>query len=251
MPLVAFLRPGRLLLQPCSLLFWSPAPETMAHVLLDPGLGSQALRTGPRLSAAERSRGIGSLLGGSVAGHRTLFLGSGVFLEQRPLLGSTRRKSVLVFRCSLTSKSRLPPPSFAVSAFSLLSNKTSSLHSHSPYPLQAEISPFFKPGHQKNSKSSLAAFGTRNASTLAKKKDKTIYVCTECGNDFAQWLGQCPACKEWNCMKRFTVESDASGGGGTKGGGGAGARAVAGIANNTDLRKPGRLICCSTCRSAS
>jgi hypothetical protein len=242
MPLVAFLRPGRLLLQPCSLLFWSPAPETMAHVLLEPGLGSQALRTGPRLSAAERSRRIGSLLGGSVAGNRTSFLGSGVFLEQLPLLEKNiRRKTVPVFHSSLTSTSRLPPSPFAVSAFSLLSNKTNSLHSHhSPYQtLQVEDSPFFKSGHQKTTKSLLAAFGTRNASTLGKKKDKTIYVCSECGNDFAQWLGQCPACKEWNCMKRFTVESDASGSGGTKGGGGAGARAVAGIANNADLRKPG------------
>lgn len=34
------------------------------------------------------------------------------------------------------------------------------------------------------------------------KKD-TTYVCTECGNDFAKWSGQCAACGEWNTLKEF------------------------------------------------
>ncbi|GAQ82127.1 DNA repair protein [Klebsormidium nitens] len=70
------------------------------------------------------------------------------------------------------------------------------------------------------------------------KKEKTIYVCSECGEDFLQWQGQCPACKQWNCLKRFKVENDASGAAGKKGGGGAGARAVAGIGSDMELRKP-------------
>lgn len=31
-------------------------------------------------------------------------------------------------------------------------------------------------------------------------KAKTIYFCTNCGNETAQWLGKCPACGAWNTM---------------------------------------------------
>ena len=29
-------------------------------------------------------------------------------------------------------------------------------------------------------------------------KAKTIFVCSECGNESPKWLGKCPACGEWN-----------------------------------------------------
>ena len=29
-------------------------------------------------------------------------------------------------------------------------------------------------------------------------KNKTIYVCNECGYESAKWLGKCPACNSWN-----------------------------------------------------
>ena len=29
-------------------------------------------------------------------------------------------------------------------------------------------------------------------------KAKTIFVCSECGNESAKWLGKCPACNSWN-----------------------------------------------------
>lgn len=29
-------------------------------------------------------------------------------------------------------------------------------------------------------------------------KAKTVFVCTECGNESSKWMGQCPACKQWN-----------------------------------------------------
>lgn len=29
-------------------------------------------------------------------------------------------------------------------------------------------------------------------------KSKTIFVCNECGNESAKWLGKCPACGSWN-----------------------------------------------------
>ena len=32
---------------------------------------------------------------------------------------------------------------------------------------------------------------------MAKGK-KTVYFCQNCGHEETKWLGQCPACKEWN-----------------------------------------------------
>ncbi len=32
-------------------------------------------------------------------------------------------------------------------------------------------------------------------------KEKTIFYCTSCGNEFPKWQGQCPACKAWNTMQ--------------------------------------------------
>lgn len=29
-------------------------------------------------------------------------------------------------------------------------------------------------------------------------KNKTIFVCNECGNESVKWLGKCPACNSWN-----------------------------------------------------
>src|SRR6201981_772753 len=31
-------------------------------------------------------------------------------------------------------------------------------------------------------------------------KEKTIYVCTECGGTSAKWLGKCPSCGAWNTL---------------------------------------------------
>jgi DNA repair protein RadA/Sms len=38
-------------------------------------------------------------------------------------------------------------------------------------------------------------------------KTKTVFFCTECGNETARWQGQCPACSAWNTL----VEEPASG----------------------------------------
>ncbi|MCL4139786.1 UNVERIFIED_CONTAM: hypothetical protein GTU68_031533, partial [Idotea baltica] len=35
------------------------------------------------------------------------------------------------------------------------------------------------------------------------KKKETQYVCSECGDSFGKWYGQCPTCKEWNTFKEF------------------------------------------------
>ncbi|QBG35451.1 DNA repair protein RadA [Litorilituus sediminis] len=34
-------------------------------------------------------------------------------------------------------------------------------------------------------------------------KTKTAYVCTDCGSEFARWLGQCTDCKAWNTISEF------------------------------------------------
>ena len=36
-------------------------------------------------------------------------------------------------------------------------------------------------------------------------KTKTVYVCTECGQDSPKWIGRCPGCGQWNTMKELTV----------------------------------------------
>lgn len=35
-------------------------------------------------------------------------------------------------------------------------------------------------------------------------KARSIFVCTNCGNDFLQWAGKCPSCSEWNTLKEHT-----------------------------------------------
>ena len=34
-----------------------------------------------------------------------------------------------------------------------------------------------------------------------KKISETIFVCSNCGNEFSKWAGQCSACHEWNCLR--------------------------------------------------
>ncbi len=40
------------------------------------------------------------------------------------------------------------------------------------------------------------------------KKQKTAFVCTECGADYPRWGGQCTACGEWNVIKEVRLGSD-------------------------------------------
>lgn len=39
------------------------------------------------------------------------------------------------------------------------------------------------------------------------KKKNTIYVCSECGEEFSKWSGMCENCKNWNTLKEFKVDS--------------------------------------------
>lgn len=37
------------------------------------------------------------------------------------------------------------------------------------------------------------------------KKDKTAFVCSECGSDFPRWNGQCSSCGAWNSLKELKL----------------------------------------------
>lgn len=43
---------------------------------------------------------------------------------------------------------------------------------------------------------------------MATIKDKTVFVCTECGFDSPKWSGKCPSCGMWNTMVEKTVRAD-------------------------------------------
>jgi len=36
-------------------------------------------------------------------------------------------------------------------------------------------------------------------------KEKSVWFCTNCGNESPKWLGRCPACGQWNTMVEKTV----------------------------------------------
>lgn len=40
---------------------------------------------------------------------------------------------------------------------------------------------------------------------MAKGKT-SVFFCQECGYESAKWMGQCPACKEWNTFVEETVD---------------------------------------------
>ena len=40
------------------------------------------------------------------------------------------------------------------------------------------------------------------------KKDKTMFVCENCGQESPKWIGKCPACGQWNTFKEIKVSSD-------------------------------------------
>ncbi|MBP5646741.1 MAG: DNA repair protein RadA [Bacteroidaceae bacterium] len=45
---------------------------------------------------------------------------------------------------------------------------------------------------------------------MATIKDKTMFVCSECGFDAPKWSGKCPSCGRWNTMKEITVKAQAT-----------------------------------------
>ena len=41
-------------------------------------------------------------------------------------------------------------------------------------------------------------------------KSKSVFFCTECGFESAKWMGQCPACKNWNTFSEEPVNVNVS-----------------------------------------
>lgn len=54
----------------------------------------------------------------------------------------------------------------------------------------------------------------RGKLSMAKGKNTTVFFCQECGYESAKWMGQCPACKQWNTF----VEEKVVSGNGSKAG---------------------------------
>ena len=42
-------------------------------------------------------------------------------------------------------------------------------------------------------------------------KVRSIFFCTECGNETAKWAGKCPACGAWNTMQEHIEKPSAIG----------------------------------------
>lgn len=42
---------------------------------------------------------------------------------------------------------------------------------------------------------------------MATLKDKTVFVCSNCGYDSPKWSGKCPSCGQWNTMKEQTIKA--------------------------------------------
>ena len=39
-------------------------------------------------------------------------------------------------------------------------------------------------------------------------KDKIAYVCDNCGQESAKWIGKCPACGQWNTFREIRIAND-------------------------------------------
>ncbi len=71
------------------------------------------------------------------------------------------------------------------------------------------------------------------------KKQKTSYVCTECGSEHPRWGGQCTSCGEWNVIKEIRLGSNVRQSPSSSGY--AGARSEVKLLSDVDLAKSERI----------
>lgn len=71
---------------------------------------------------------------------------------------------------------------------------------------------------------------------MAKGKKTTLFFCQSCGYESAKWLGQCPACKEWNTLVEEPIVNTAQGSIRRETGGGAEAKPLSAITMNEEER---------------
>ncbi len=55
--------------------------------------------------------------------------------------------------------------------------------------------------------------GRPRRSTAGRKGSRVQYVCSECGDSFAQWFGRCPSCQAWSTLKEFRPPQEQQEGG--------------------------------------
>ena len=67
-------------------------------------------------------------------------------------------------------------------------------------------------------------------------KEKTVWFCTNCGNEYSKWMGRCPACGEWNTMTEQKIGPSTGSGTGRRGSGAGKGSSVPG-----EGRKPRKL----------
>ena len=39
-------------------------------------------------------------------------------------------------------------------------------------------------------------------------KDKTIFICSNCGQESPKWVGKCPSCGQWNTFSEEVVRKE-------------------------------------------
>ena len=52
---------------------------------------------------------------------------------------------------------------------------------------------------------------SKNSPNCKMAKNKTVFVCSECGNESSKWLGKCPACNSWNSFYEQKIVETKSG----------------------------------------
>ena len=50
------------------------------------------------------------------------------------------------------------------------------------------------------------------------KGKTTVFFCQECGYESSKWMGQCPACREWNTFVEETIDKKSAAKGGKNNG---------------------------------
>jgi DNA repair protein RadA/Sms len=78
----------------------------------------------------------------------------------------------------------------------------------------------------------------KNNEKMSKnKKQKSAFVCSDCGADFSRWLGQCNVCHAWNTVKEIKLGSSR----GNKNLGYAGNRSEVQLLSEVDLSRTERI----------
>lgn len=76
---------------------------------------------------------------------------------------------------------------------------------------------------------------------MAKSKQKTAFVCSDCGSDHTKWQGQCNDCGAWNTLQEIRLGPVSSRSGTARKGGYAGALAKAQVLADIDLEDVPRI----------